>query len=167
MNVLVISDSHGLVDELVEVIERHRDEVDAIFHCGDSELDLTHPVLKDVITVKGNCDAASFPEEKTVVLNGETIYVTHGHKYDVKRSYVPLTYRAEEVGATLVFFGHSHLATAFEQNGIVFVNPGSIRSPRQSEKKTYSLCTSNATETVITFYDRDGSVVDEKSFSKK
>ncbi|UTW68917.1 metallophosphoesterase family protein [Anaerobacillus sp. HL2] len=41
MKVLIISDSHGLKEELFELLNRYEKEVDAIVHCGDSELPKT------------------------------------------------------------------------------------------------------------------------------
>ena len=38
MKYLVISDNHGDRDVLVDVINRWRDGVDVMIHCGDSEL---------------------------------------------------------------------------------------------------------------------------------
>lgn len=45
MNVLIISDSHGLEEELQTIAKRHEAEVDLMIHCGDSELETRHPAL--------------------------------------------------------------------------------------------------------------------------
>lgn len=164
MKVLILSDSHGLEEEIKQIVNRHQHEVEAIFHCGDSELPSTHPALKDVLTVKGNCDRSDFPEEIRKEIGGRTIYVTHGHLYNVKMSYVRLTYRAEEVGAKLVFFGHSHLATTFERNNVIYINPGSIRLPRNSDKKTYCICEWNEETTTVTYYELNGEIVNTETF---
>lgn len=37
MKLLIVSDSHGLQEELLTIRERHAD-VDKMIHCGDSEL---------------------------------------------------------------------------------------------------------------------------------
>lgn len=37
MRALIVSDSHGLEQELLTIFERHQD-VNAAFHCGDSQL---------------------------------------------------------------------------------------------------------------------------------
>ena len=52
MKVLIISDSHGLEDELETIAKRHEDEADLMIHCGDSELDAAHPALTPYHTVK-------------------------------------------------------------------------------------------------------------------
>jgi len=56
MAILIVSDSHGLVDELLMIVERHQHEVNTFIHCGDSELSINHPALTAYHVVKGNCD---------------------------------------------------------------------------------------------------------------
>ncbi|TXK90073.1 metallophosphoesterase family protein, partial [Parageobacillus sp. SY1] len=38
MKVLIVSDSHGLTNELEEIVARHHHEANALIHCGDSVL---------------------------------------------------------------------------------------------------------------------------------
>lgn len=157
MKLLIVSDSHGLVEELQSIIDRHKDEVQKIIHCGDSELGANHETIKNVTIVKGNCDFHNqFPNEELVEINDEKLYITHGHLYNVKMSYVPISYRAEEVGATIACFGHSHVATAFMENNIVYINPGSIRYPRKIKEKTYAICEIFHNEVHVHFYDING-----------
>ncbi len=52
MNVLIISDSHGLEEELQTIAKRHEAEVDLMIHCGDSELETGHPALDSYEVVK-------------------------------------------------------------------------------------------------------------------
>lgn len=161
MKALILSDSHGLVEEVEAIISRHRAEVDLVLHCGDSELDEQHQALQHAIVVRGNCDASPFPEEWSETVQGATIYATHGHKYNVKMTYVTLSYRAEEMEADIVCFGHSHVATAFKENGVIYINPGSISLPRNRQEGTYCLCERTETETIVTFYTKDGEVVED------
>lgn len=64
MKILIISDSHGLTDELQTIAKRHAAEVDMMIHCGDSELETNHPALEGYKVVKGNCDfMGDFEEE--------------------------------------------------------------------------------------------------------
>ncbi len=77
MRALIISDSHGWADELKKVIDRHKNEVDVMIHCGDSELEKNHPAIQGMNIVKGNCDYGDdFPEEWT-----ETIECCHNIRY--------------------------------------------------------------------------------------
>ncbi|WLD92277.1 metallophosphoesterase family protein [Alkalihalobacillus sp. AL-G] len=158
MNILVVSDSHGLTSELSEIMERHKDHVDVKIHCGDSELSADHLTLSRFHNVQGNMDMShkEFPNEKLIEQKGIRIFVTHGHLYNVKMSYMKLAYKAEENGADLVCFGHSHFAETFEKDGMIFVNPGSIRLPRGRFEKSYAICEFGDTNVKVRFFNLDG-----------
>ncbi|WP_042354871.1 metallophosphoesterase family protein [Bacillus rubiinfantis] len=135
--VLIVSDSHGLTKELIDIRERHSQEVDLMIHCGDSQLMPGQQAMLGYKTVAGNCDFADFPQELLEEVSGKRIYITHGHHYSVKSSLMRLQYRAAEVKADIVCFGHSHELGAEMIDGVLFVNPGSIRLPRVRPEKTY------------------------------
>lgn len=135
--VLVVSDSHGLTRELEVLRERHLDEVDLMIHCGDSEMMPDEKVMNGYLTVKGNCDFGNYPLETTTEIAGRKFFITHGHKYSVKSSLMNLQYKAAEVDADIACFGHSHLLGAEVIGGTLFLNPGSIRLPRERIEKTY------------------------------
>lgn len=158
MKVLILSDSHGLTDELVEIKKRHYDEVVEIIHCGDSELPSSATELSRFVVVRGNCDFdQAFPNDKLIDVGSIRFYITHGHLYNVKMSLMNLRYRAEEMGAKVVCFGHSHIAGAEVIDGILFVNPGSILLPRMRKEKTYAILESiDEKEVVVKFYDLNG-----------
>ncbi|MBP3949692.1 metallophosphoesterase family protein [Bacillus suaedae] len=162
MKALIISDSHGWQRELKEIVDRYRTEVDIIIHCGDSELDRDNEALTGVKVVKGNCDFGDdFEEEIIETVEATSIYVTHGHLYNVKMTTVPLTYRAEEKQADIACFGHSHIATTFEQNGIIYINPGSIKLPMGKRIRTYCICERTDDKTTVTFFEKDGVRVED------
>jgi uncharacterized protein len=135
--VLVVSDSHGLTKELEVLRDRHKDVVDLMIHCGDSELVLDDKSISGYLTVLGNCDFSGYPLETEVEIAGRKIFVTHGHRYSVKTSLMNLKFKAEEVGANIVCFGHSHILGAEVIGKTLFLNPGSIRLPRERLEKTY------------------------------
>lgn len=152
--VLVVSDSHGLTNELVRIKEKHKAEVDFMFHCGDSELQADNQAIKDFVIVSGNCDFGSgFPEETIKTIGNKTILLTHGHHYHVKTSLMSLVYRAEEVNANVVCFGHSHILGAEVVNGILFINPGSIRLPKMRTEKTYVILEISGDKIELNVYD--------------
>lgn len=136
--ILIVSDSHGLTKELNALSERHLEEVDLMIHCGDSQLMSDEPSMSGFLAVRGNCDLdARYPLERIEELNGKKVYVTHGHKYSVKTSIMSIYYRAREVNADIVCFGHSHVLGAEKIGDILFINPGSILLPRERREKTY------------------------------
>jgi len=138
--VLIVSDSHGLTKEVQIVKERHEGEVDAMIHCGDSELDFDSDEMKGYQKVRGNCDFDErYPEDIDIDVEDMKFLVTHGHLYRIKTTLMPLSYRAEEVGANIICFGHSHMAAAEKIDNRLFINPGSIRLPRGITEKTYAI----------------------------
>ena len=138
MQVLIVSDSHGSTTELEKVLHKHQDDIDYFIHCGDSELELEHPIIKKFHTVKGNCDFGQpFPEEIVKKIGNHTIFVTHGHHYSVKSNLMRLSYKAEEISADIICFGHSHQLGAEMIQGKLYINPGSVRLPRGRIERTY------------------------------
>ncbi|MBM7648908.1 putative phosphoesterase [Bacillus ectoiniformans] len=154
MKVLVVSDSHGWGEILTELKGRYENKVDAMFHCGDSELLADDPEMDGWIVVRGNCDTEqSYPNDLTEEIEGVRIFMTHGHRYNVKMSLMNLQYKAEEHQADLAFFGHSHLIGAEKIGQTIFLNPGSITLPRGRSEKTYAMVERNRRETIIRFFD--------------
>lgn len=121
---LIISDSHGM--DLKEILEAHKDFV--IFHCGDFCCNRSILDEYGVKYVKGNCDFLLAQDtEKELQIDGYTVFITHGHKYNVKSTYTGIYYRALEVGANYCLFGHTHRESDFIEEGVHFLNPGSLK----------------------------------------
>jgi len=170
MKVLVISDSHGDREILVELVERYKDKVDQIFHCGDSELEATDPVWDSVMTVRGNMD---FTDEYKLTqiadVKNERIFMAHGHRFNVNHGMQELVYAAQAENADYAFFGHTHQAKCEKINNIVVLNPGSISEPRgHYQVPTYAIVESDEHQIAITYYNRAHRSMNELSchFSK-
>lgn len=161
MKFLVMSDTHGDYGVIQHVRSLHPD-VDAIFHCGDSELTSEDEVLEGIHIVQGNCDwADTFPNEKVIDVAGCRIYITHGHLYNVKSTLMPLKYRAEEMKANVVLFGHSHLIGAETDNGVLFLNPGSLKQPRGRIEKSYAIIGKKSDSWQVRFYSDQGNLLED------
>ncbi|MFT0799861.1 metallophosphoesterase [Bacillus swezeyi] len=157
MKVLIVSDSHGLEHELQTIAERHEKDVDLSIHCGDSELDPSHPALSSYLTVKGNCDFyGDFKDEIVVPVGSRKLFFTHGHLYGIKQSLLNVYYRAAELNADIICFGHSHIAGSELMDGKLLINPGSIRLPRVRRDKTYAILSIDKDDASVRFYDTDG-----------
>ena len=152
MKILVMSDTHG--DSLViDQVIKHVGSVDAIFHCGDSELDTYHESLNSVYVVRGNCDFdSSFPNEVITEIKGTKIYMAHGHLLQVKNTMIPIKLRAQEAEADVVLFGHSHILGVELLDNILFLNPGSLAFPRGIEEKSYALLEKSGSKWIGTFF---------------
>ncbi|WP_404427044.1 metallophosphoesterase [Ureibacillus chungkukjangi] len=159
MKLLVMSDTHGDA----EVIKRVRESIeylDAIIHCGDSELAFDHPYLDGVCKVRGNCDVDDrFPEEELFEVEGKKIFVAHGHLLNVKSTIMNLLYRSKELQANVSFFGHSHVLGAELVDNILFVNPGSLLKPRVLAEKSYALVEWVNHKWIVTAYTDKGEVI--------
>lgn len=156
--VLIISDSHGLTDEVKEIKTRHQREVEAMIHCGDSELAYDADELSGFYYAKGNCDFEPEMEEEKIVSVGDLkIFATHGHLHQIKSTLMPLSYRAEEAGAQVACFGHSHIAGAEKVKDKLFINPGSIRLPRDHKEPSYAILEwDTIDQVVVQFYHVNG-----------
>ncbi len=127
MKVLIFSDSHGKTVPMCRAIEE--EAPDHVLHLGDYARDAdflreTYPHLP-VTNVPGNCDYGNTaPESCTLTLDGIRVFMTHGHRYQVKYMYLRAIYAALEQDAQILLFGHTHRAECFEEKGLWALNPG-------------------------------------------
>ena len=131
--ILVVSDSHGYTEYLKDVIEKV--EPDMLIHCGDTEGQddyISSLFWGPSYFVRGNCDRLSQKDLKMCLTVGNhKVMITHGHLYGVGFDLQQLEYAAEEMGADVVLFGHTHVPLLIkESDGMVVMNPGSISKPR-------------------------------------
>ena len=166
MKALIVSDSHSSVKELQQLKEKYEGKVDVMIHCGDSELTPAHEELQGFHVVKGNCDYANFQDEIVTDVDGIRFLVVHGHRHNVKMTLQTLAYYAEEVGAQVACFGHSHVLGAEFIDGVLFINPGSILLPRQRVEKTFALLEMNEKHIDVRFETLAGKVVAHKTFQR-
>ncbi|MCM3739930.1 metallophosphoesterase [Oceanobacillus luteolus] len=166
--VLILSDSHGLTDELSEIKARH--QVDYRIHCGDSELDIDAGSLEGFYKVAGNCDFDNrYPGEQVLELGGLKFLVVHGHLHKVNHGLMTLSLRAKEVNADVICFGHTHQAGVVSEGEQLFINPGSILQPRGNIKeKTYAILTWNSIDDLtVKFYKLNGEPYEALGYSTK
>lgn len=131
----VVSDTHRdktIFQRIAEALE----DTDLIIHLGDNVQDvegIKEYYKKKIINVRGNCDfGRKEPLELLEEVEGVKIFITHGHNYDVKYNMLKLKYRAQELGADIALFGHTHVSVIEYEEGIWFMNPGSASLPRDA-----------------------------------
>ena len=129
MRILVVSDTHGDFNSLNLALAA-QPNAEMIIHCGDGAAQIQS--LKDAVTdkpvvgVRGNCDWTSdLPQTEVVCAAGKKIFVTHGHLYNAKFTFVQLEYAAREENADILLFGHTHQAMTDYHDGLYMMNPGS------------------------------------------
>lgn len=167
MQVLVMSDTHG-DSQVIDKVRGFYPNVDAMIHCGDSELAFSHTALAGMHKVRGNCDAGSaFPNEAVFEVGDVTFFVTHGHLFNVKSSILALSYRAKEVGANIACFGHSHLLGAEMIDDVLFINPGSLLKPRGRKEKSFALVEIQDEHFQVDFFTDDNDCIASHTFVRK
>lgn len=133
MLIAVISDTHRM-GKYIELGRKYIKDADVLIHLGDNSEDvkeLAKDFKGDVYGVRGNCDfSTTYPTEQLLNIMGKKIFLTHGHIYGVKNNLSNIYYRAKELNADIVLFGHTHENILKEEDGIVFMNPGSISLPK-------------------------------------
>ncbi len=129
MKILVTSDSHGNYPLLFRASDSAA-PVDAVIHLGDggSDADLLSRITGlQVIRVAGNCDHGdAAPRELLWECAGIRFLLTHGDRYGVKNGLGLLERRAQQQGAQVVLYGHSHRAGIRNSSNILFINPGTL-----------------------------------------
>ena len=142
---IIISDTHGDDRAIFKVIEKE-EPFDLLIHCGDVQgnLDRILGVQRfGYFSVRGNCDMfADADDERCIRLGSWNVFVTHGHRYDVRYGRDRLIRAGQSHEAHVILYGHTHVpdVTEDEKTGILIVNPGSLSRPRQSSHiKTYAV----------------------------
>ena len=128
---VVLSDTHGH-KEGIERLTGLFAENDYILHLGDGAAD-----MRDVIgsypektyVCRGNCDFFPALPEGELEAEGVKIFFCHGHKYRVKSDLSELAREAKPRGCRVALYGHTHRALICEEEGVLLVNPGSLRFP--------------------------------------
>ncbi len=145
MDILVLSDSHGRVGRIQEVLLRQIKKPDAVIFLGDGLKDIDNVDIGDipVYKVSGNCDNGIFysfndaPDEQCLIIGDKRIFFTHGHRYGVKSTIVPLMSEGAKRASDIILFGHTHDPFAMAlmpendygiktDKPIHILNPGSI-----------------------------------------
>ncbi|MGN1195042.1 MAG: YfcE family phosphodiesterase [Acutalibacteraceae bacterium] len=130
MDILVVSDSHGIVNNLTRIIEREK-ECKTVFFLGDGARDIEYCKSRfpdrRFICVKGNNDWGSENEDEAYkYIEGNTIVAVHGHLFGVRYGLYELVSKAESVRANVALYGHTHVAGVDCISGISLINPGAV-----------------------------------------
>ena len=140
---------HGSVRDMFLLVERTKEEKPnkVVFtgdFCGRGDAKLfkeaVGKISAPIIYVDGNCDTDDGLSRYGLVSSGSEyvdycfnrrIYATHGHIRN--RRNVPDYLTKGDV----FVYGHLHTHFIMEQDGIIFVNCGSMARPRDGEDKSY------------------------------
>lgn len=132
MKILVLSDSHSAMSFMRMAVDRVKP--DAIVHLGDYYDDgqALHEEYFHIpfYQVPGNCDryrvAPHVAEILILPVCGVPLYMTHGHKHQVKLVQSLLLRDARAAKVDAVLYGHTHVADCYQEaDGLWVLNPGS------------------------------------------
>ena len=155
MKLLIASDLHGsayYTDKLMAAWTAERPDRllllgDLLYHGPRNALPRDYDcmgvaqrlnALKDrIIAVRGNCDCE--------VVNGLTLYATHGHLWS-EDSPPPMA------PGTILLNGHFHVPACRAREGFLYVNPGSTSIPKDGSVGSYLVLE----ERTFTWKDMDG-----------
>lgn len=157
MKYVIASDVHGSAYYCEKMLEAYRREGadrlillgDLLYHGPRNDLprdyapkrviEMLNAVKNEVLCVRGNCDTEvdqmvlEFPILADCALldaGGVTVFLTHGHKYNLA-ALPPL--KAGDV----LLHGHTHVPACVEQDGITYLNPGSVAIPKDGSVHSY------------------------------
>ncbi len=129
MRIVIMSDSHGAVGTLLDIIERHRDNTDLFIFLGDVDNDfdevlMAYPDIKYKRVAGNNDRYSSHMTSDLINLNGKKIFFTHGHIFHVKHGNEEIIEYCRKIGADICLYGHTHKQFTNYDNGLYIMNPG-------------------------------------------
>ena len=156
MKILIFSDSHGKITNILKAFSLHPD-AKLLIHLGDGRSDIEQIAdrIPPYVSVNGNFEDSFWSLNKSgtaaqcIEQNGVRIFMCHGHKHSVNYSLERLIYSSMEADADIALYGHTHvkynkyisqdhLPFGMEKGLYVF-NPGSISRPRDGIYPSYGI----------------------------
>jgi len=117
-----------------------------------------------IYCVRGNCDTEvdqmvlEFPvmaDYALLVIDGITIYATHGHVYH--ENHLPPMQKGD-----VLLHGHTHVLRADRCGDITILNPGSVSIPKEGNPPTYAILE----DRIFRILDFEGCVIKEKNLGE-
>ena len=129
MKILVMSDSHGSVNNMLAAVDY--ESPDVILHLGDhigdcNNVEQMYPEIM-LRAVRGNCDRNyQGLDIDEFVLEDKRFVMTHGHLFCVKMGRNSLKRAGMQRNADILLFGHTHTPHYSVLDDMIILNPGSI-----------------------------------------
>ncbi|MBQ4118470.1 MAG: phosphodiesterase, partial [Oscillospiraceae bacterium] len=98
-------------------------------------ISMLNGLKESILCVRGNCDTEvdqmvlEFPvlnEQIFLSIDGTDMLAVHGHK----------PFPAVKSG-TVILSGHTHVPKIAQENGVIFINPGSVSIPKENSAHGY------------------------------
>lgn len=141
MIIAAAADTHGDTEQLIARIGRIKPQY--LLFAGDFYRDgqaIAQRLKLPAHIVGGNCDLDHrLPRELVITFATHKILLVHGHQYGVKKDLGRIYYRACELEAEAVVFGHTHYPLCERQGDLWLINPGSPSRPRLPGPGSFAL----------------------------
>ena len=165
MKLFIASDIHGDAETAKILIDAYKQSGadrlvllgDLLYHGPRNDLpagyapkeviSLLNSLKDEILAVRGNCDTEvdqmvlNFPilaDYAFIECNGLSMFVTHGHKFNMDN---PPPMKKGDI----LLHGHTHVSGVWEfGNGNLYVNPGSVSIPKENTPKGYILLSPNS-----------------------
>lgn len=158
MKIMAVSDIHGSIGAARKIIrvmeEKGADRLlilgDILYHGPRNDLPSDYApkeviaalngIKEKILAVRGNCDTEvdqmvlEFPIMADYMLiqsEDLTVFATHGHKINRDKDMPYLT------EGSVFLYGHTHVTEDVTENGIRFMNPGSLPIPKAGSVPSY------------------------------
>lgn len=159
MNFMIASDIHGSAWYCRQMLDAFdREQADRLLLLGDllyhgprndlpkeyapkQVIAMLNERKNDLLCVRGNCDAEvdqmvlQFPilsDSCLMSVGAHMIYATHGHTFNL--SHLPPLHSGD-----VLLHGHTHIPACEEQQGIWYLNPGSVSLPKENSPHSYMM----------------------------
>lgn len=141
MLIVIASDTHRRNDRLLQ-LELMYPEASLYLFAGDYGEDPTP--YSHWIGVLGNNDyfymyMNTIPMTRVVLAGDHKIFLSHGHQYGYAGREEKIAEAARENGCDIAVYGHSHIASIREIDGVTVINPGSLFRSRDGKRPSYCL----------------------------
>lgn len=172
MKYYIVSDIHGSSKNIKKVLEYFDQDGDYLLVLGDilyhgprndvpenyepkKVIQLLNERKDKILAVRGNCDGEvdqmvlNFPITSDYLMlpfDEYKIFMTHGHLY---REFLWMNEN------DVVLSGHTHIPVANKEDGIIFLNPGSISIPKMNHVPSFAILENH----IFTIYDLDKNIM--------
>jgi hypothetical protein len=174
MLVVVMSDTHGELDNLKSILPRIREiNPDLVMHLGDNyedaELLRDFPLLRVPGVYESYYSKPEVPNRIILDLNGWLSLLTHSHlrhENDLPWDPDPQDL-ARRRAVDLIIHGLTHIPRAELIEGVVYINPGHMKKEdKKGYPPTFSVIEAGE-ELKVRIIELSGRVMLEKSFTRK
>lgn len=174
MLVVVMSDTHGELDNLKSILPRIREiNPDLVVHLGDNyedaELLRDFPLLRVPGVYESYYSKPEVPNRIILNLSGWLSLLTHSHlrhENDLPWDPDPQDL-VRRKAVDLIIHGHTHIPRAELIEGVVYINPGHMKKEdKNGYPPTFSVIEAEE-ELKVRIIELSGRVMLEKSFTRK